>query len=495
MADKNLKHQMEMLFKQSGLPLTQGQLDMFWSFYTLFEKHNKELDLSRLTRFEDIIVKHFIDSAYIINLCDIPSPLLDIGTGAGFPGIPLKIIKPSLKVILAEPRKKRVTFLNKAIKELGLNDITVYPHLVSEHSFFEVNGIITRALESIDDTLQRACHFLPQNGKILFMKGPSAHMDLRDLSGKNKNDFSVFLDSEYTLPKTNHKRRLIIFEKKSPVIKMTYKILKNIDETAGTVITSSENKNFKELKKLTSTDAIKKYNKTIISGKKQIGDLVSRMPQICQTLIIFDGYSEDDGNINNITKSFSRDGKLLILKKALYNELDIFNTGSPLLIIQTPEIAGWDYTSEDRCTLLIPFQDPVNVGALIRSAAGFGIKNIVLLQESAFPFHPKCIRASGGAVFAVKLLRGPSIDQLEDICKENSLTLITLDKHGSPINSFNFPDKFLLLPGIEGPGLPESMKKNSVSIPISEEIESLNAAIAASIALFVWKSRSGHIKF
>ena len=136
---------MRELFAVSGIRLDERQATLFARFYDLLERYNDELDLSRLKRFEDIVVKHFVDCALLASLADFPSPVVDIGTGAGFPGIPLKIMKPDLRIILAEPRHKRVDFLRMAIDELELKDVSVYPHLVGPHSFFDANAVVTRA--------------------------------------------------------------------------------------------------------------------------------------------------------------------------------------------------------------------------------------------------------------------------------------------------------------------------------------------------------------
>ena len=129
----------------------------------------------------------------------------------------------------------------------------------------------------------------------------------------------------------------------------------------------------------------------------------------------------------------------------------------------------------------MPFQDPENVGAVIRSAVAFGAAEIVLLAEAANPFHPKSVRASGGAVFRANLLEGPSIQDLPD-----DLPVVPLSKEGKRISDFKFPAKFALLPGIEGPGLPDRFRRSGVAIPISPEVESLNAVAATAVALFTW---------
>jgi 16S rRNA (guanine527-N7)-methyltransferase len=133
-----------------------------------------------------------------------------------------------------------------------------------------------------------------------------------------------------------------------------------------------------------------------------------------------------------------------------------------------------------------------------------------MLKEAAHPFHPRSIKASAGAVLKYSnltslvgreleggglkktidahLFKGPSINELKTICGKHKLKIIALDMAGTPINSFKFPTEFLLLPGLEGTGVPEELNETSLSIPITDSIESLNAAIAAAIAIFYWKS-------
>ena len=276
------------------------------------------------------------------------------------------------------------------------------------------------------------------------------------------------------------------------------------------IIESKDNKHFKEFKKLTSADGVRKYGRIIVSGRKLIKEITQSAAHSCVALIIYERYADDDVETNTIIKGFSDAGSLYTLKKHLYNELDTFNTSAPLLVIRVPEIPEWDFSLAEGCNLLIPFQDPLNVGAVIRSAAGFGVKKIIMLKEAAHAFHPRSIKASAGAVLKysnlsspggralkegskgktdnVQLCKGPSINQLKTICDKHKLKIIALDMAGTPINSFTFPTEFLLLPGLEGTGVPEELNETSLSIPITDSIESLNAAIAAAIAIFCWKS-------
>ena len=98
----------------------------------------------------------------------------------------------------------------------------------------------------------------------------------------------------------------------------------------------------------------------------------------------------------------------LRLSDPLFKELDVSGTHAPLLLVRVPEIEPWsdDDPWPEGCTLFVPFQDPENVGAVIRSAAAFGVARVVLLRESAHPFHPRSSRAAGPALFQVPLALG-----------------------------------------------------------------------------------------
>ena len=484
MGNTGRKSNMVTMFRDAGFTLSSQQVDQFWIFYQMLVEKNEEYDLTRLTRFEDIITKHFIDCLYVARLTELPFPLVDIGTGAGFPGIPLKILHPDDDIILAEPRHKRVQFLNEVIDALELENIEVYPHLVTGHSFFQARGVITRALEATSETLQRVHHFLPPGGQVIFMKGPGVDNEPVD-AGLDEN-FTTTLDSDYTLPGTTHQRRLLVFSKISDGLKKTYRVMKEEAETEGLAITSADNKRFKLLKKLVSGDGIRKTGKTLVFGRKLISELWHERPQLCGSLLTYDGYTENDVSFMDIIDEFNRQHNFLVLKKALYNELDIFNTRIPLMEVTIPDIPEWDGTIEEGCTLLLPFQDPANTGAVIRSAVAFGITGIVLLAESANPYHPRSIRASGGTVFKADFYRGPSMGRLAEHVA--NLPVITLDRNGTPLGEVDFPGKFLLLPGMEGPGLPDELKHDAVSIPISEQVESLNAAVASSIFMYAWRN-------
>ena len=121
----------------------------------------------------------------------------------------------------------------------------------------------------------------------------------------------------------------------------------------------------------------------------------------------------------------------------------------------------------------------------MRSAAAFGVARLVLLREAAHPFHPKAARAAGTALFQVPMLQGPSIRDLDP----KHAPLIALDADGPDLDAEHWPDRFGLVPGVEGPGLPEALRRGPRRrIPMAPGVESLNAAVATAIALYAWKS-------
>ena len=108
-----------------GLTITEEQIEKFDKYYEMLIETNKVMNLTSITEYDEVIIKHFIDSLLVVNIFNInqSKKMIDVGTGAGFPGIPIKIMFPHLQIILLDSLNKRLKFLNNVIDELGLESI------------------------------------------------------------------------------------------------------------------------------------------------------------------------------------------------------------------------------------------------------------------------------------------------------------------------------------------------------------------------------------
>lgn len=182
-------------------------------FYVLLMQEQETQNFTRLLKFRDVAIKHFIDSIIVSRLTELRYPLLDVGTGPGFPGIPLKIANPSGHVLLAEGVQKRVAFLKKAREELGLGKLDIVGRNVNKFFVYPVNGVITRAVEDMRNTLGNVISCLQEGGRVYFMKGPGADPEIPMALDAWGEYYRLVDDIAYDLPKTDNHRRLVVFEK------------------------------------------------------------------------------------------------------------------------------------------------------------------------------------------------------------------------------------------------------------------------------------------
>ena len=245
-------------------------------------------------------------------------------------------------------------------------------------------------------------------------------------------------------------------------------------------IASNANPSFKMWRSLLKAHGIHRHGRAIVSGVRIVADILRDRPEIVEACL-FDVREGDD--VLSVP-----DGVLRYrLDAALFRELDVFGTSHPLLVVRvTAPESSVTAAAPPPMTLFVPFQDPSNVGAVIRSAVAFGVRDIVLPAEAASPYHPRSIRASGGCVFMASFTSAPSLT----VMAPPTVPVYGLSGDGRPLGEFDFPQSCALLPGIEGPGLPRlPWITDTIAIPMAPGVESLNAAVATSIALYVWRTR------
>lgn len=201
------------IFRNHEFTCSHAERQKLAEFYHLLMKNQEHQNFTRLLKIKDVAIKHFIDSLVITEMIPLKFPLLDLGTGPGFPGIPLKIRYPDQKILLAEGVQKRVEFLKQVRTELNLKNLDIIGRNINEHFVYPVQGVITRAVEDISNTLRNVLSCLQMGGEVYFMKGPGVDPELEMLSPELKEFYQLEKDISYDLKNTSNHRRLIVFKK------------------------------------------------------------------------------------------------------------------------------------------------------------------------------------------------------------------------------------------------------------------------------------------
>lgn len=460
----------------SKVPLDADALHRLWAFHQLLHRRNTDGDLTRLRAFETMVSLHYVDCLLVARklagkLQGLAGPLLDIGTGAGFPGLPIKIALPEVDVILCEMRAKRVSFLQEAIDTVGLSGVRAWHQTVGESFPEQVGGVITRAFEKLPITLHRVRKIVPVGGLAVFCKGPNCQEEIDEAVAQLGKGWQLEDDLQYRIPLTTHDRRLVVFRRLADPT--------DVVQRRPRQVSSESNEAWKRWSELLTGKGIRKHGQALISGSKLVPEVLRTMPHVCVELLVPE-------QLDALPAEAPADLPVSVLPKKLLAPLDAAGTGGPLVVVRAPKPQPWPGTLQG-CVLAVPFQDPENVGAVLRTAAALGVEEVVLLRDAASPFHPKALRAGGLAPLHLTLWSGGSLVETAEQIQAQGGELVALSAEGAPLPAFAFPADFLLVPGQEGQGLPAALREHAVAIPMREGHESLNGAAATAIALYAWR--------
>jgi 16S rRNA (guanine527-N7)-methyltransferase len=194
--------------KDLSLAYTGEQIKAFITYLSELKKWNKAYSLTSLKTDEDIIIKHFLDS--LLYLKAIPGGevnIADVGSGAGFPGIPIKIVRPEIVLYLVEPSRKKAGFLRHIVRTLGLQRIEIVEKRIEEIKSLTVDIAVTRALFDVKDFCRKAFPLLKEGGRLVMSKGPRVNEELKAVRDMDYKLMTL------TLPLSTIKRFIVVITK------------------------------------------------------------------------------------------------------------------------------------------------------------------------------------------------------------------------------------------------------------------------------------------
>ena len=213
--EKLLSSQMQEL----KIELNKSQIRQFYKYMELLISWNQKINLTAITEPAEIIQKHFVDSATIVKHLKDVKTLIDVGTGAGFPGVPIKILMPEIKITLIDSLNKRIMFLEELFKELNIENIEAI-HMRAEEAGKnkkyreQYDVVVSRAVANMSTLAEYTLPLVKLKGKAIYMKGPEIDKELEQ-SQKAVNVLGgTFEKVEHlNLPNSDIKRNNIIIDK------------------------------------------------------------------------------------------------------------------------------------------------------------------------------------------------------------------------------------------------------------------------------------------
>jgi len=203
------------------IEINEFQMNQFRIYYQMLIEWNENVNLTAITEYDEVLVKHFLDSIALCAYTDLSKKkkIIDIGTGAGFPGIPLKIIFPELQVTLLDSLNKRVLFLNTVIEKLRLDNMeTVHVRaedLARDKNYREKYDFsVSRAVANLSTLNELCLPFVKEKGYFVSYKSEKADMEIENAKRSIKLLGGIMEHKyEYILPETDINRTLIFIKK------------------------------------------------------------------------------------------------------------------------------------------------------------------------------------------------------------------------------------------------------------------------------------------
>lgn len=204
-----------------GIALSEKQIEQFLAYYEMLVEWNQVMNLTAITEYDEVMKKHFVDSVSLIKAFDVTKSVsvIDVGTGAGFPGLALKIAYPNLEVTLLDSLNKRIQFLNAVIEKLGLTGITTVHGRAEDFAKAgklreKFDLCVSRAVANLSTLTEYCLPFVKVGGQFISYKSEKiteefllAEKAIKILGGETKNQVA------FSLPDSDIYRNLFIIEK------------------------------------------------------------------------------------------------------------------------------------------------------------------------------------------------------------------------------------------------------------------------------------------
>ena len=220
--NNDFKNKMIELARMINDELTEDQVENFFKYMNLLLKWNEKINLTAITDVDDIILKHFIDSMTVLKYIEKDKSIIDVGTGAGFPGIPIAIMREDVKITLLDSLNKRINFLNEVCSELKINNIETIHGRAEEagqnKQYREKYDIaVSRAVANMTTLSEYLIPFVKVGGICICMKGSEidheleqAKFAIKELGGK------IEKVEKFNLPDSDIERNIVIIKKIKP---------------------------------------------------------------------------------------------------------------------------------------------------------------------------------------------------------------------------------------------------------------------------------------